>query len=68
MQGNLLALDAERIYIYSNTLQAIAVGYLLAAPLVLYLEPKEWYPVLLTACNSLIIFFILKFMYRNSCS
>lgn len=60
-----MALDADKIYIYSNTLQAIAAGYLLAAPLVLYLEPKEWYPVLLTACNSLIIFFILKFMYRN---
>lgn len=36
VQGNLLGLDADRIYIYSNTLQAIAVGYLLAAPLVLY--------------------------------
>lgn len=41
VQGNLLALDPERIYIYSNTLQAIAVGYLLAAPLVLYLKPKQ---------------------------
>jgi predicted acyltransferase len=28
-----------------------------------YLE--GWYPVLLTACNSLIIFFILWFMYKN---
>lgn len=41
VQGNLLALDPERIYIYSNTLQAIAVGYLFAAPLVLYLKPKQ---------------------------
>ncbi len=41
VQGNLLALDADKIYIYSNTLQAIAVGYLLAAPLVLYLEPRR---------------------------
>ena len=40
VQGNILALDPDRIYIYSNTLQAIAVGYLLTAPLVLYLKPK----------------------------
>lgn len=39
VQGNILSLDPDRIYIYSNTLQAIAVGYLLAAPLVLYLKP-----------------------------
>jgi predicted acyltransferase len=30
-QGNLLALDVQRIYFYSNTLQAIAMGYLIAA-------------------------------------
>lgn len=40
VQGNLLALDPERIYIYSNTLQAIAIGYLIAAPLAVYLKPK----------------------------
>lgn len=27
-QGNLLGLDPDRIYLYSNTLQAIAMGYL----------------------------------------
>lgn len=32
-QGNLLALDPDRIYIYSNTLQAIAAGYLIAVTL-----------------------------------
>ena len=31
VQGNLLALDPSRIYLYSNTLQAIASGYLIAA-------------------------------------
>ena len=41
VQGNVLALDPERVYIYSNTLQSIAVGYLLAAPLVLYLKPGQ---------------------------
>lgn len=30
-QGNLLGLDASRIYLYSNILQSIAVGYLFAA-------------------------------------
>ena len=40
VQGNLLALDPDRVYLYSNTLQAIAVGYLLTVPMVLYLKPK----------------------------
>jgi predicted acyltransferase len=34
-QGNLLGLDPNRIYLYSNTLQAIATGYLIAALLFL---------------------------------
>ncbi len=34
-QGNLLALDFQRIYFYSNTLQAIAMGYLISALLIL---------------------------------
>ena len=42
VQGNILSLDPSRIYLYSNTLQAIAVGYLLTAPIVLYLKPKYW--------------------------
>ena len=41
VQGNLLALNPDRVYIYSNTLQAIAVGYLLTVPMVLYLNPKQ---------------------------
>lgn len=35
-QGNLLALDPDRIYFYSNTLQSIAVGYLVSALLFLH--------------------------------
>lgn len=31
VQGNLLSLDSNHIYIYSNTLQAIAAGYLITA-------------------------------------
>ena len=34
-QGNLLALDPNHIYLYSNTLQSIAMGYLIAAVLFL---------------------------------
>lgn len=34
-QGNLLALDPQHIYLYSNTLQAIAAGYLIASLLFL---------------------------------
>ena len=30
-QGNLLGLDADRIYLYSNTLQSIAMGYLISS-------------------------------------
>ena len=47
VQGNLLALDPERVYIYSNTLQAIAVGYLLTVPMVLYLKPWQQVAALL---------------------
>lgn len=36
VQGNLLALDADKILIYNNTLQSIAVGYLIAAMLMLH--------------------------------
>lgn len=35
-QGNLLGLDPDRIYLYSNTLQAIAMGYLISAVLFLH--------------------------------
>lgn len=35
-QGNLLALDPNRIFIYTNTLQAIAVGYLISAILLIH--------------------------------
>ena len=37
-QGNLLALDFSKIYLYSNTLQAIAMGYLISAILLIHLD------------------------------
>lgn len=36
VQGNLLALDPHRIYLFTNTLQAIAVGYLFSALIYLH--------------------------------
>lgn len=39
-QGNLLSLDPDRIYLYSNTLQSIAMGYLIAALLFLHTKIK----------------------------
>ena len=37
IQGNLLAYDIGRIHFYTNTLQAIAAGYLIATVFILYL-------------------------------
>lgn len=36
VQGNLLGLDLTHIYLYTNTLQAIAIGYLIAAMILLH--------------------------------
>ena len=36
VQGNLLGLDSSHIYLYSNTLQSIAVGYFIAAVIQLH--------------------------------
>ena len=38
VQGNLLALDPARLRLYSNTLQAIAAGYLIASLIILNLR------------------------------
>lgn len=42
VQGNLLGLDPRYIYLYSNTLQAIAVGYLIGAVFVLECRSRGW--------------------------
>ena len=41
VQGNLLGLDATHLYLYSNTLQSIAVGDLIAAVIQLHF-PFKW--------------------------
>jgi len=40
VQGNLLSLDPMAIRIYTNTLQAIAVGYVMAAMMLLHLSKR----------------------------
>ena len=40
IQGNLLGLDPQNIFLYTNTLQAIAIGYLFASLLYIYFSWK----------------------------
>ena len=42
VQGNLLGLDFKYIRLYSNTLQAIAAGYLIAALIQLNFKRADW--------------------------
>ncbi len=46
-QGNLLEFDLSKLKIYTNTLQCIAVGYLVAA--VLLIHARRWIQALVTA-------------------
>jgi len=46
-QGNLLGLDPGRIYFYSNTLQSIAMGYLISAILFLHTDIKAQIAVMI---------------------
>ncbi len=39
-QGNLLSFDFKHIYLYSNTLQTIAVGYLISAIMLMHLNKR----------------------------
>ena len=41
VQGNLLSFDLNEIRIYTNTLQAIAVGYAIAAFMILHLSERQ---------------------------
>lgn len=60
IQGNLLSLDPLQIRLYSNTLQAIAAGYLIAAVFQLHLSNRNQYiatAVLLIGYWALLTFF-----------
>ncbi len=55
-QGNLLALNPDRIYLYSNTLQAIAAGYLITVLLFLF---TEWRVQVAVAAGLLLLYWAL---------
>lgn len=52
-QGNLLGLDPSRVYLYSNTLQSIAVGYLFTA---LFFVFTSWKTQMGIAVSLLLVF------------
>jgi len=60
VQGNLLSYDVNQFQLYSNTLQAIASGYLIATIIVLYLP--VFYQILATTGLMLIYWAILAFI------
>jgi predicted acyltransferase len=57
VQGNLLSYDLSQIKFYSNTLQSIAAGYLIASILVLYIGVR--WQILATIGLMLIYWFIM---------
>ncbi len=59
-QGNLLALNPDRIYFYSNTLQAIAVGYLISAVLLMHFNLR--WQIILTSGLLLTYWALLTFV------
>ncbi len=59
-QGNLLGLDPGRIFFFSNTLQAIAIGYFIAAILLMHLNRKG--QIAVTAGLLLVYWALLSFV------
>lgn len=63
-QGNLLGLDPQKIYLFSNTLQAIAVGYLISALLLLHLRLR--WQIVISAGLLLSYWALLTFVQAGS--
>jgi predicted acyltransferase len=59
-QGNLLAFDIHKIYFYSNTLQAIAVGYLISSVLLIHF--KQRWQIVITSGLLLLYWALLTFV------
>jgi predicted acyltransferase len=59
VQGNLLAFDPSKLYLFSNTLQAIAVGYLTASLALIYLPILGQFALI---CVLLIGFWLLMML------
>jgi len=49
VQGNILALDIEKFHVFSNTLQAIAVGYIFSTMAYMHLK-KKWRYFIFAGC------------------
>ena len=60
VQGNLLGLDPKHLYLYSNTLQAIATGYLIAA--IIQLHCNFRWQLIVTALLLLIYWIPMTFL------
>lgn len=59
VQGNFLGFDLQHIYLYTNTLQAIAIGYLIAAILQLHLSFRAQ----LISCGILMVLYWLPMTF-----
>ena len=57
VQGNLLSYDINELKLYSNTLQAIAAGYLIASVIILY--ANVFYQILITTGLMLLYWFLM---------
>ena len=60
VQGNLLGLDLDHIYLYTNTLQSIAVGYLFSVLLFIYTSRRT--QIIVTAALLLIYWAAMQFI------
>ena len=60
-QGNLLALNPDKIYLFSNTLQAIAIGYLISAIMFIHLNLR-WQ--IIASAGLLIVYWALLTFVR----
>ena len=58
-QGNLLGLDPTRIYLYSNTLQSIALGYLVSS--ILFINLKTSVQIVISIMLLIIYWAIMQF-------
>ncbi len=60
-QGNLLAFNPQKIYLYSNTLQAIAIGYLIASILLINFKLRGQ---IITTAGLLVLYWVLLTFVR----
>lgn len=59
-QGNLLSFNPDQIYLFSNTLQSIAIGYLIAAILLMHFQ-RNW-QIIFTSGFLLIYWALMMFV------